>query len=106
MTSVAMRPGLRAHGHVPLRTVSWLSNHVSVSLPLGMVGREEKGGWELENHPDVSLITAAVVFTVPSNHMVTLTGRPQGAKVQNWESAKGNSSHSGILQAASVALGS
>lgn len=106
MTSVAMRPGLRAHGHVPLRTVSWLSNHVSVSLPLGMVGQEEKGGWELENHPDVSLTTAAVVFTVPSNHMVTLTGRPQGAKVQSWESAKGNSSHSGILQAASVALGS
>lgn len=38
MTSVAMRPGLRAHSHVPLRTVSWLSYHVSVSLPLGMVG--------------------------------------------------------------------
>lgn len=39
MTSVAMRPGLRAHGHVPLRTVSWLSHHVSVSLPLGMMGQ-------------------------------------------------------------------
>lgn len=40
-----------------------------------------------------------------SNHMVTVTGRPQGAKVQNWDSAKGNPSYSGILQAALVALG-
>lgn len=40
-----------------------------------------------------------------SNHTVTVTGRPQGAKVQNWDSAKGNPSYSGILQAALVALG-
>lgn len=39
-------------------------------------GAGEEGWRELENHPDVSPITAAVLFKVPSNHMVTLTGRP------------------------------
>lgn len=73
-------------------------------LTLGNDG--EKDGWELENHLDVGARTAAVLFTVGSNHMVTVTGRPQGAKVQNWESAKGNPSYPGILQPALLAPGS
>lgn len=101
-----MRRGLRAHGHVPLRTVNCLSPHVSVSLLLGMVGEGEKDGWELENPLDVGSRTAAALFTVGSSRMVTITGRPQGAKVRDWESAKGNPNYSGILQAALVALGS
>lgn len=73
--------------------------------PLGMVGEGEKDGWDLETHPDVSPITAAVLFTVRSNHMVTVTGRPQGAKVPNWESARGNPSHPSILAGSFCSLG-
>jgi hypothetical protein len=54
-----------------------------------------RGGWL--GTRESSVLEQLLLFTVGSNPMVTVTGRPQGAKVLNWDSAKGNPKDSSIL---------
>lgn len=61
MTSVAMRPGLRAHGHVPLRTVSWLSHHVVNGIASPSVFVRHCAYWAAASYPPSALSAAAHV---------------------------------------------